>query len=131
MYCTTQGRVQGLFGAAAAAGAAVALQLYAQVLYDSRASGVHAALPFFVSLGAQSAGAAFFVSAMWPELPNWATITRSNPELVFDEDKFQLEWAKHAQPHRPSSSLRDWEVDGPARLPLSSRHAEEEHQPEL
>ena len=136
MRHTAQARVQGLFGAAAAAGAAVALQLYAQLLYDARAAGARAALPFFVSLGAECAGATLFVSAMWPELPDWATITRSSPEVVFDEDLsnpnpnpdpnpnpnqvvfdedlFQLEWAKRVQPHRPSPDLRGREAGGQA-----------------
>ena len=76
---------------------------------------------------------------MWPELPDWATITRSSPEVVFDEvvddpnpnpnpnpnpspnpspnpnqDLFQLEWAKRVQPHRPSPDLRDREAGGQA-----------------
>jgi len=138
-----QARVQGLFGAAAAAGAAVALQLYAQVLYDSRAAGARSALPFFVSLGAECAGAALFFSAMWAELPDWATITRSSPEIVIDEDLFQLEWAKRVQPHRPSSDLRDWEAEGQVGhvgAPLRASRgggidgrsrAELEHHPEL
>ena len=71
--------MQGLFGAAAASGAAVALQLYAQLLYDARAAGARAALPFFVSLGAECAGATLFVSAMWPELPQPATIPSLAP----------------------------------------------------
>ena len=143
MHCTTQARVQGLFGAVAAAGAAVALQLYAQVLYDSRAAGARAALPFFVSLGAECAGAALVFSAMWPELPEWAPMTRSSPEMVFDEDLFQLEWAKRVQPHRHSPDLPDWEANGQvghAGAPLRASRgggidgrsrAESEHHPEL
>ncbi len=124
-----QARVQGLLGALTAAGAAAGLQVYAKALYDPRARGVDAALPFLVSLGAESVACVLFISAMWAELPDWATLTRRDVELIVDEDMFQLEWAKraarpqqttlHRRPseHLPADGLHPaWDDDGSTHL---------------
>lgn len=92
-----QARVQGLFGLCGALGGGVAVAVYAQYLYDPRAEGLDAALPFFIAFGATLVGSALFLSALWPDLPDWATVTRRRPEVMIDEDQFQLEWARAAE----------------------------------
>ena len=41
-------------------------------------------------------GGALVLSALWRELPDWATISRANPERIYDEDRFQLAWLQPA-----------------------------------
>jgi len=95
-----QARVQGLVGLVATLGGGAAVVVYAY-LYDPRADGVHAALPFLVSFGSIAPGAMLFVSALWHELPTCAIVTRRRPEVMLDEDRFQLEWRERVEGGRP------------------------------